>query len=129
MSVIKVCVLAVVGVILITVIKAQNSAYATLLGVALVGVVLVGAVPDIKALADVLTELEMTETFSAKGLDVIFKVFAILVTGSVCSDICRDNGESAVAGAVEISSKLAAIVCALPVMQAVVSLAASFLKG
>ncbi len=92
-------------------------------------VVAVTVIPDVKLLLSAIEGIQLTDEFSTKGIGIMLKVFSILLVGSVCSDICRDNGEGAVAGVVELSSKLTAIACALPVLTSVVSLATSFLKN
>lgn len=129
MSIIKIGLIAVVGVILCAIVKSHTPAYSTLIGAGIVIVILIGVAPDIKQLISVINSIQLTDEFSTKGIGVMLKVFSILLVGSVCSDICRDNGEGAVAGVVEISAKLTAIACALPVLTAVVSLATSFLKN
>ena len=129
MSIIKIGLIAIVGVILCAIVKSHTPAYSTLIGAGIVIIILIGVAPDIKQLISVINSIQLTDEFSTKGIGVMLKVFSILLVGSVCSDICRDNGEGAVAGVVEISAKLTAIACALPVLTAVVSLATSFLKN
>ena len=129
MTILKICIVAIAGVILSAIIKNNAPAYGTLVQISLVVVIVITAIPDIKILLSALENIKNAENFSAEGLYVMLKVFSVLAVGSVCSDICRDNGEGAVAGVVELSSKLTAFVCALPVLTAVVSLATSFLNG
>lgn len=129
MTIIKICVIAVVGIILGAIIKNNTPAYSTLISAGIVIIIFISIIPDVKQLLSAVDSIQMTDDFSTKGIGVMLKVFSILLVGSVCSDICRDNGEGAVAGVVELSSKLTAIACALPVLTAVVSLATSFLRG
>ncbi len=129
MTVIKICILALAGVLFIVIVKGHTPAYGTVLQMCIIIVVFVGTIPDVKQLLQAMEVIQLTEYFSNSGLKVMLKVFSVLAVGSVCSDICRDNGEGAIAGAVELSAKLAAIACALPVFTAVISLATAFLKG
>ncbi len=129
MIIIKIGLLAVVGVVLCVIVKSHAPAYGTLIAASIVVVILVSVTPDVKLLLSAIESIQLTNEFSTKGVGVMLKVFSVLLVGSVCSDICRDNGEGAVAGVVELSSKLIAIACALPVLTAVISLATSFLKG
>ena len=114
--------------ILSSIIKSHAPSYGVVVQVGRVAVVLVGIVPEVKLLLGALESIKNAEGFSTQGLSIMLKIFSVLVVGSVCGDICRDNGENAVAGVVELSSKLTAFACALPVMTAVLSLAASFLN-
>ncbi len=129
MTIVKIGLVAVVGVILSAIIKSHTPAYGMLIGGCVVVVIVVTVIPDVKLLLSAINSIHLTEEVSTKGIGVMLKVFSILLVGSVCSDICRDNGEGAVAGVVELSSKLTAIACALPVLTAVVSLATSFLRN
>lgn len=129
MTIVKIGIIAVVGVILCAIVKSNTPAYSTLIGAGIVIIILISIVPDVKQLLSAIDSIQLTDEFSTKGIGVMLKVFSILLVGSVCSDICRDNGEGAVAGVVELSAKLTAIACALPVLTAVVSLATSFLRG
>ena len=69
------------------------------------------------------------EGVSEQGVKIMLKAFGVLSVGAVTADICRDNGENALAGVVEIGVKIMAVSCALPVFQAVITLATSFLNG
>ena len=129
MTIVKIGLIAVVGVILCVVVKNHSPAHGTLIGTGIILVIVFSLVPDVKLLLSSIESINLTDEFSTRGVGVMLKVFSILLVGSVCSDICRDNGEGAVAGVVELSSKLTAVACALPVLTAVIGIATSFLKN
>lgn len=129
MTIVKIGLIAVVGVVLCAVVKTHTPAYGVLIGAGIILVIFVSLIPDIRLLLSTIESINLTDDFSTKGVGVMLRVFSVLLVGSVCSDICRDNGEGAVAGVVELSSKLTAVACALPVLTAVIGLAASFLKS
>ena len=58
----------------------------------------------------------------------MLKAFSILTVGGVVSDVCRDNGENAVAGVVETIVKILAIACAIPTFTAVLVTALTLLE-
>ncbi len=83
------------------------------------------------ALAAPLLE-KLRELFSRAGIDEAYisallrTVAAALVT-RLCADLCRDGGSQALASAVEVAGAVAAMLIALPLLEAVVSLLLGFL--
>ena len=127
MSGLEIGIIAVSGVVLLSVIKKSDSVYTTIVQIALGIIVLLSVLPQAKDLMNVMQEMISIEGISEQGVKIMLKVFGILSIGAVTADICRDNGENALAGVVEIGVKIMAVSCALPVFQAVITLATSFL--
>lgn len=127
MSGLEIGIVAVSGVVLLSVIKKSDSVYTTIVQIALGVIVLLSVLPQAKNLMNVMQEMISIEGISEQGIKIMLKVFGILSIGAVTADICRDNGENALAGVVEIGVKIMAVSCALPVFQAVITLATSFL--
>ena len=127
MSGLEIGIIAVSGVVLLSVIKKSDSVYTTIVQIALGVIVLLSVLPQAKDLMNVMQEMISIEGISEQGVKIMLKVFGILSIGAVTADICRDNGENALAGVVEIGVKIMAVSCALPVFQAVITLATSFL--
>ncbi len=126
---IKLVVTAIAGVILIAILKNSSSVYSAVARIALVCLVILSVVPQMKDIMSMLQRIEFNEYFSKEAISVMLKMFAILTVGSVASDICRDNGENAVANGVDLSVKILAISCGLPVFSAVINVAISFFNG
>ena len=122
-------IIAVAGVVLLGVIKRHGSVYTTIIQIALGVVVLLGILPQAKELLGAMGNFVSLEGVSEQGVKIMLKAFGVLSVGAVTADICRDNGENALAGVVEIGVKIMAVSCALPVFQAVITLATSFLNG
>ena len=127
MSGLEIGIIAVSGVVLLNVIKRTASVYTTIAQIALGVVVLFCVLPQAKELTGVIKEMVSIDGISEQGIRIMFKVFGILSIGAVTADICRDNGENALAGIVEIGVKIMAVSCALPVFRSVITLATSFL--
>ena len=124
----KLVLLAVAGVILISVLKNSVSVYSNFARIALLGVVVLSIAPQMTEITQTLRNIEVGEYVSADGIKIMFKIFAILSIGAVASDVCRDNGETAIANVVDLSVKILAISCGLPVFMAVINVAISFLN-
>ena len=128
MTILKIFVVAFAGVVILSLIKSNNMSFASLIQLCLVGLIFISVTPQIKEMLSLLEQFQNIENFSSDGLMIMMKVFGILTVGTVVGDICRDNGENAVANMVDISVKLTAVSCALPVFSAVVSMAVSFIN-
>ena len=125
----KLVVTAIAGVILIAILKNSSSSYAVIARIALVCLIILSIVPQMSEIINMLHRIEFNEYFSSEAISVMLKMFAILTVGAVASDICRDNGENAVANGVDLSVKILAISCGLPVFSAVINVAISFFNG
>lgn len=49
----------------------------------------------------------------------LLKTLGVCVVSKTCSDVCRDVGQSAIAGVVELAGILSSLLCALPLLTAV----------
>lgn len=120
---------AVCGVIVLAVIKKSAPVYAALAECAVIAVIILAAVPQLKSLYESVSLLSgAAQTETAGVLTVLVKSFAVLGAGEICADICRDNSQSAVASAVGFCSKLAALLCAMPLLTGVFEIALTFLN-
>ena len=122
----KIAVLAVSGVIMLTLLKNSATTYSVIVQVALVVIILLTVTPQIKEMVSAMESFNISDNFSSETVKIMLKIFGILTVGSVTADICRDNGQNAVANTVELSAKILAISCALPVFTAVITVASSF---
>ncbi len=126
MNALEIGIVAVSGVVLLSVIKKSASVYTTIVQIALGLLVLIAVLPEAKKLMDIMSSFNSIGDTSAQSIKIMLKTFGILSVGAVTADICRDNGENALAGVVEIGVKILAVSCALPVFEAVITLATSF---
>ena len=114
---------AVAGVIL----RHIKGEYAPLLRIGGIILVFGGAIYMSKDIFD-----EVSEALSVDGLDgyasVMLRALGIALLTKICSDVCRDCGESAVAGGVEIGGKLAILALSIPLVRELIEYATEILK-
>ena len=120
---------AVCGVLLALTVKKDSPGIALLLRLALCAALIIAVLGEFKSVVS-----QFGALFGAAGIDygifkIPLKVFGILTAGTLCADICRDNSESAAAGAVELGCAVLALSCALPVFESLVTLALSLLEN
>ena len=102
-EIIKTAALAVSVCVLCTVIKQYRPEYAPIVQIAAVAVI------------------AASET-GGECISVLIKALGVAVAAQIAGDICRDNGNSAVAGVSELTAKATIIALALPLIKSAVAL-------
>ena len=117
--ILRAVVLGLVGAVLCLVIQKKSPELGLVLALAVallvvgLGLELVGAILDFAAL------LQDAAGLSPALLRPVLKTVGIGILTRIAADICKDAGQSAIAGAVELAGTVAALYIALPLMQTV----------
>ena len=128
MTITKLAVFALVGVILLTLLRKYVSQLSLLTEIAVVVIIIVAILPEFKTLLNAFSDISNMTSVSGDILKTMLKAFSILTVGGIVSDICRDNGENAVAGVIDTVVKILACVSAMPTFTAVLVTALSLLE-
>lgn len=78
------------------------------------------SISSLSEIVDSLNELASGMGEISSYLKIMFKVLGIALITQIISDICRDSGESALAGQTEMAAKILIVTLILPLLQAVV---------
>lgn len=124
----KILIFAVAGIVMLLLVKHNAPTFAILGELTLIVIIMIAIVPEIENLVSLFNSFQDISVVGEASIKIMLKAFGLLTIGAVVSDICRDNGEGAVAGVVELSVKILAISCALPVFSAVIEIALTFLS-
>ena len=119
-------VFVVAGIILLMLTRKNAPSLAVLCEITLIALIVLNIIPEAEKLLDIVNSFEATSSIGEIPLKIMFKTFGILAVGAVVGDICRDNGEGAVAGVVDLGVKILAISCSLPIFTAVIEIALTF---
>ena len=122
MELMRLMALCVVCLLPVLLLKKKTPEQALLLTLAVLSV---AAARCLTLAAPLLKELE--ELFLRAGIEgeyvfILFRTVAAALVTRLCADLCRDGGSQALAAAVEIAGAVAALLIALPLLRAVVSL-------
>ena len=128
MTVTKLALLVLCSLVVLTLVKKHSSGISAVCEIGVVIVLVIAVLPEFKGLVSSLKEISSIATVSQDILKTMLKAFAILTVGGVVSDVCRDNGENALAGVVETVVKILAIACAIPIFSAVLVTALTLLE-
>ena len=127
MTLTKICMLAVLGITACTVIKEWKSDLLPLLRLSLVlvfGGILISIASPLFAFVRTLTEYTGNTTYT----ELLFKALGIAILTQICSDICRECGESSLSAGVELAGKLEILLLSLPMITEILSIAEKLLS-
>ena len=128
MNVIEITVFALVSLVVLVLIKKNNPQISVVAELAVIVVVMMGVIPEFKELAEACKNIGSVTSVSSDVLKTMIKAFSILTVGGITADVCRDNGENALAGVVDTVVKILAISCAVPTFTAVLMTALTILE-
>ncbi len=120
MEIIKIGMLAVVGVIIAIQFKNQKPEYAIYIGVVISIIIFAYA---LQCLSSVISQLQVLQKYMQVGqgyLASLLKVVGITYICEFSAGICKDAGYSSVAGQIEVLGKLAVMFVGLPILFAVI---------
>ena len=121
-QVIQITVLCIVGGLLTLVVKRGSSELAMLLVLGCVVLVLLFLVGTIEELLRFLEELGERSGVAQELFVPLYKTVGIAMIVKLGGEVCRDAGESALAVAVETAGAICALLIALPLLRAVLSM-------
>ena len=128
MTITKIAVFALVSVLLLSLLKKYVSQISLLTEIAVVVIIIIAVLPEFKTLLNAFSDIGNMTSVSGDILKTMLKAFSILTVGGIVSDVCRDNGENAVAGVLDTVVKILACVSAMPTFTAVLVTALSLLE-
>jgi stage III sporulation protein AD len=128
MTITKLAVFALIGVILLSLLRKYVSQLSLLTEIIVVVIIIISVLPDFKELLYAFSDIGNMTSVSGDILKTMLKAFSILTVGGIVSDICRDNGENAVAGVLDTVVKILACVSAMPTFTAVLVTALGLLE-
>ena len=116
MTILKIAAIAIFGIILAMILKNAKSELYIVISLALSVLIIFYIVAK---LSGILTQLEQLKSFlsvNSQYIEIIIKVVGITYITQLASDICRDNGYTAVAGQIEVFCKITVAALSMPVV-------------
>ncbi|MDR2605755.1 MAG: stage III sporulation protein AD [Oscillospiraceae bacterium] len=119
---VKAAAIGVSAAVLALVVKKHNADLALMISLAAGIAIMIGAAAFIAPIIELLNELATAAGIDSALLSPVLKALGIAVVGRIASDVCADAGQSAVAGAIEFCASLAGLICAVPLIRAVLEI-------
>ena len=127
MSILQICGFALLGVLVVTVLKSVRPEYATVTGIITGMLLLVFTMTPLANVLNSVTALAENTGFSAYS-SVILKSMGIGILGQTTADVCRDSGVGTMASKVEFAAKVMILLLCVPILQTLLGLIEGFLK-
>ena len=127
MDSIRICLLAVAGVTVVTIIRKWNADFIPLvrlcIAILLAAIIFAMATPLVSYLQS-LTALSGVSGYAG----VLIKALGIAVLTQCCAELCRESGESGAAGGVELAGKVEILLLCLPLINEILATAKELLS-
>lgn len=126
LSVIGVGLVAAVLSIILKQYKPEFGIYISLMAGVLI---LVAVIAVVRPVLDTVNQL--TETVGMNGIygEVLIKALAICYITQLATDTCKDSGENAIAGKIEMAGKIAIIIISLPLFKSLAQLITNLINS
>ena len=121
-QVIQITALCMVGALLALVVRRGNPGQALLLVLGCVVLALLSLVGSIRELLEFLAELGERSGVARELFVPLYKTVGIALIVRLGGEVCRDAGEAALAAALETAGSICALLIALPLLRAVLSM-------
>ena len=127
MSIVQVCGFALLGVVTVLLLKSVRPEYATVAGIAVGLLLLLGTLTPLVTVMESVTSIAEDTGFSVYST-VILKSMGIGILAQTTADVCRDSGVSMIAAKVEFAAKIIILLLCMPILETLISLIEGFLK-
>lgn len=127
MDIIKIAVIAIVGVICASIVKGFKPEFAIYVVLATVVIIFSMAIEKLVAVFAFLESIYDEITYGKTFFPIIIKVLVVAYIADFTSQLCKDSGESAIAGKVELAGKIIIFYLATPILMAILDLINSLL--
>lgn len=125
--VIRVAIAGIVGSVLSLMLQKGAPEIGLVLAIAASLLILLIGVQVASTILDFARVLQHAAALSPALLMPVFQTVGVSILTKLSADVCRDAGQGAIAGAVELAGAVIAIYIALPLMQTVFEMIARFL--
>ncbi|MBQ9979505.1 MAG: stage III sporulation protein AD [Oscillospiraceae bacterium] len=121
-SIFSVSALAVTAALMALLVKKHEKSMGLLISIAAAMIIFLLCADMLKTAVDFMGELSSLAGMSREILSPVLKTVGIGIVTKLCSQVCRDAGEGAIATLTEFAGAAGAIAVAIPLMRAVVDM-------
>jgi len=125
----QIAAIGLVGVVLSSIIKGYKPEFATYVIITTVMVIFIMILYKLSYVFEFLTEIYNQISYGRNFFPIIIKVLAVAYIADFTAQICKDSGESAIAGKVELAGKVLIFYLSIPVIVTIMELLNSILPS
>ena len=108
--------------------KEKNRTFAVVLSLLGSVLLMAAAISELDAIVEKVRELSGASSVSLAYIKLMLKALGITLMTQFVADICRDNGENALAGVTETVAKIAVVAMLLPLFETIIGVVGGLLK-
>ena len=127
MSILQICGFALLGVVMVLILRNFRPEYATVAGISVGLLLLAGSFSPLVTVLDSVNAIAEDTGFSVYS-SVIMKSMGIGILAQTTADVCRDSGVGMIASKVEFAAKIIILILCIPILETLISLIEGFLK-
>lgn len=110
-------------------VKNFNKEIGMLTAVGVCVVIILAVLPVLRDVITALLKISEGAALDAAKLSPLLKATGVAIVSEIAADLCRDNGESAMAKQVELAGKVMILVIALPLAGEILNIFAGLLES
>jgi len=122
MDIFRIAAIGICGVLISAIVKGYKPEFAAYVVIATVLIIFGIVIYKLTSVFEFLGEIYNQISYGKNFFPIILKVLAVAYIADFTAQICRDSGETAIAGKVELAGKVMIFYLALPVLMAVMDL-------
>lgn len=122
----QVVALGVIATIIILVIKEYRPDLARQLSIAAGVIILLFVLEYLRAVLNVITEVVLRADMNVVFLQTLFRIVGVAYIAEFGAQVCRDAGENAIAGKIELAGKIFILALAIPIIVSVMETILNF---
>lgn len=129
MDIFLICIVAVVAAVFAVLLKKYNPEMA-LLTATVTGIIVFAAVlASMSPAIDLLKRLSSLVGSAGENISILLKSIGICYICQFSADSCRDSGQGALAGKIELAGKVAVVLLCLPILENIINSALKIIGG
>jgi stage III sporulation protein AD len=129
MDIFQIAAVGICGVVITSMVKGYKPEFSIYIVIATVMVIFIMVIYKLSFIFEFLGEIYNQISYGKNFFPIILKVLAVAYIADFTAQICRDSGENAIAGKVELAGKVMIFYLAVPVMMSVMELINKMLPG
>lgn len=129
MNIIGICVIAVISSIIAIALKNSTPEISLVLSIITGVIILISIATYLPLFTDKIEALILKTGMNPEYAKILLKAVGICFICQFSSDICKDSGQSALSGKVELAGKILILISALPLIEKILETANSLLIG
>jgi len=122
MDIFRIAAVGICGVLIAAIVRGYKPEFATYVVIATVLAIFTMVIIRLASAFEFLGEIYNQISFGKSFFPIIIKVLAVAYIADFTAQICKDSGETAIAGKVELAGKVMIFYLAIPVMMSVMDL-------